>query len=159
MEKNAKEEQINKMKKTNLFLRIVSALLISLIIILTILALTNKKMENKNIKKHKTEDSIKVINTVKEYEEAEKLNKVVFLFTLPECVPCNKQKDVYKQIKEKDKNKKIFIIDLNNENLKDIINKNEVKLAPTTLFLKEGKLVQKTQGTISEKTFDIIYNK
>lgn len=158
MEKNTKEEQIERMKKTNLFLRIVSALLISLIIILIVLGLTDKKIGFNNVKKDKKENVIKVISNVKEYEEAAKLNKVAFFFTLSECTPCNKQKDVYRQITEKDKSKKIFVIDLNNKNLKEIINKNEVKLAPTTLFLKDGKLIQKTQGVISEKTFNIIYN-
>lgn len=197
MELNKTDENkknIEKAKKQNMFLAILSVLLVSLIIILLIVNMTSKnkgkqKDEDKKViengkyfgkykiqgedarkdiisfKQFKEEAekeknfNLEKINSEEEFEKIKKLPKVAILFTLPKCKPCYKQKEIYNEIREKNKNINIYIVDLAKEETKKIPEKYDIRLTPTTVILKKGNFTQKSEGLISKDKFFELFNK
>ena len=63
------------------------------------------------------------------------------------CGPCKQLKTIIESLDDSDKNLFKFI-DVEHGDVEELVNQYEVRSLPTLIFLKDGKIVNKSIGTI-----------
>jgi len=75
--------------------------------------------------------------SISDFSEMIKVNDIVLVnFSTQWCVPCKKMKPIIEEIKEENKNVKVFSVDADRN--KDIINKYSIEAVPVFIVYKNG---------------------
>ena len=136
--------------------------IILIVIFVLGLIFLNVFMENKNVEKDEKNNEVKneivsledeevleVTSSNFEIEVLESEKTVLVDFYASWCRPCKMYSPIVKEFAKENKDIKVVKIDMDNE--EELANKYKIMSIPTTVVIKDGKIINKAVGVLNKE--------
>ena len=105
-----------------------------------------------NTQQGKVFPSIKVVTQEEEFYKLRKKHHVLLVFFhMKQCGPCSYLSPTINQLASENKHANVHFIKIDRANAEKLCNKYKIKMFPTVLIFKKGKLVKQFEGCSQSK--------